>query len=70
MARTMDILCHSVVYLKPFTFQSYKLVELDEESEEYLSMAILFHDTMYYPLAEIVSVKRVQNTSLWQFYNV
>jgi len=51
--------------------QEYRLVELVRGgSDEYTWVAALFHQSMTRPRAQILSIKRVQNQILWQFYMV
>lgn len=51
--------------------QEYRLVELVcGGSDEYAWVAALFHESMKRPRAQIVTIKRVQNQILWQFFMV
>ena len=46
------------------------MVSLEGGSDEYLKIAVMFHETMSFPRADIKCIKRVQNPILWQFYSV
>ncbi|XP_069820308.1 protein mono-ADP-ribosyltransferase PARP12-like isoform X2 [Dendropsophus ebraccatus] len=44
----------------------YKLVHMDQSSEEYKTIAAMIHRTL--PDKEIQSIKRIQNLALWEVY--
>ena len=57
-------------YFCPSTLQDYKLVTVELDSNEYIWIAALFHESMCRSRANITRIQRVQNHILWQFYHV
>lgn len=50
--------------------KTYELVVLEPGTTEYIDVAFKFHETMKFPIADIVKISRIQNPILWQYYNV
>ncbi|KAK3593994.1 hypothetical protein CHS0354_040740 [Potamilus streckersoni] len=48
----------------------FELVTLEPESEEYLQVVLKFHQTMVFPMYDVVKVTRIQNPILWRYYSV
>ncbi|KAL3842806.1 hypothetical protein ACJMK2_020790 [Sinanodonta woodiana] len=48
----------------------FELVTLEPESEEYLQVVLKFHQTMVFPIYDVVKVTRIQNPILWRYYSV
>ncbi|XP_069132482.1 serine-rich adhesin for platelets-like isoform X1 [Argopecten irradians] len=49
---------------------SYFMVPLEPESQEYVDVALKFHNSMKFPAADITKIFRVQNPILWKYYTV
>ncbi|XP_033751396.1 uncharacterized protein LOC117335480 [Pecten maximus] len=49
---------------------SYIMVPLEPESQEYVDVALKFHNSMKFPAADITKIFRVQNPILWKYYTV
>ncbi|CAH1802942.1 unnamed protein product [Owenia fusiformis] len=52
------------------TTKDYVLVDVEGGCPEYEQLAVDFHATMPFPDMEIISVKRIQNHMVWQFFSV
>ena len=53
-----------------FILQTYECIVLEPESPEYVDVVFKFHESMKFPVADIVKISRIQNPILWQYYNV
>ena len=51
-------------------FQEFEVYEVDMESEEAKEICDAFHESLNKVHPDIVSIKRVQNASLWNFYQL
>jgi hypothetical protein len=44
-----------------FILQTYECVVLEPESPEYVDVVFKFHESMKFPVADIVKISRIQN---------